>query len=150
MEEEVDRVVREKKRSSPIPLWHTAVAEKVVRLALHFPPDDITYWTSAMMSDVRGISASAGQRIWRGQDLQTRNVKQFTGSGGSKFVAKLRDMMGLHIRLSAIAASVDKTTARSKRWSEPPACLSRRAGRNHDPRLQPQFLSLHRGPQPIT
>src|ERR1700758_1996409 len=69
MQEGVEGLLRDKTRPSRIPPLGADVAERVVKLTLSDPPG-ATHWTSAMMAEACGISASAVQRIWRAHGLK--------------------------------------------------------------------------------
>jgi hypothetical protein len=63
-----------------------------------------------MMAAASGISVSSVQRIWRAYGLQPHRVRQFKLSTDPKFVAKLRDVVGLYVDPSAhaIVLSLDE------------------------------------------
>ncbi len=96
-EEGVEGLLRDKTRPSRIPKLGADVAERVVKLTLEPPPGEATHWTSTMMAQACGISASAVQRIWRAHGLQPHKVKQFKLSNDPRFTAKLRDIVGLYV-----------------------------------------------------
>lgn len=101
---------RDKSRPSRIPPLAPEVAEQVVSLTLTRPPPDATHWTGAAMAKVVGISVSSVQRIWRAHGLQPHRVRQFKLSNDRRFVAKLRDIVGLYVNPPehAIVLSVDE------------------------------------------
>ncbi|MBZ0213238.1 MAG: IS630 family transposase [Nitrospirae bacterium] len=110
MEEGFDGLLRDKTRPSRVAPLAPDVAERVVALTLTDPPAEATHWTAVMMARAAGISASSVQRIWRAHGLQPHRVQQFKLSNDPKFVAKLRDVVGLYVDppAHAIVLSVDE------------------------------------------
>ncbi len=101
-------LLRDKTRRPRIPPLGAEVAERVVTLTQVDPPGETTHWTAAMMAAASGISVSSVQRIWRAHGLQPHRVRQFKLSTDPKFVAKLRDVVGLYVDPPAHAA-LDRT-----------------------------------------
>jgi len=101
---------RDKTRPSRIPPLGVEVVERVVALTLAGPPGAATHWTGAAMAEVAGISVSSVQRIWRAHGLRPHRVRQFKLSNDPKFVAKLREIVGLYVNPPdhAIVLSVDE------------------------------------------
>lgn len=110
MEEGFDDLLRDKTRPSRIEPLGREVAERIVALTLKDPPFAATHWTGAMMARAAGVSVSSVQRIWRAHGLQPHRVCQFKLSTDPKFVAKLRDVVGLYVDppAHAIVLSVDE------------------------------------------
>ena len=109
-QEGYDGLLRDKTRPSRIPPLGPEVAERVVALTLSDPPAEATHWVAAMMAKATGISVSSVQRIWRAHGLRPHRVRQFKLSNDPDFVAKLRDVVGLHVDppAHAIVLSVDE------------------------------------------
>ena len=105
-----DGLLRDKTRPSRIPPLGSDIAERVVMLTHTDPPAEATHWTATMMAKAVGISASSVQRIWRTHGLQPHRVQQFKLSNDPKFIAKLRDVVGLYVDppAHAIVLSVDE------------------------------------------
>ncbi len=103
-------LLRDKTRPSRVPPLPAELAERVVALTLTDPPAEATHWTGAMMAEATGISVSSVQRIWRAHGLRPHRVRQFKLSTDPKFVAKLRDVVGLYVDppAHAIVLSVDE------------------------------------------
>lgn len=103
-------LLRDKTRPSRIPPLDAAVLERVVALTKTDPPVEATHWTATMMAKATGVSASSVQRIWRAHGLQPHRIKQFKLSNDPKFVAKLRDIVGLYVDppAHAVVLSVDE------------------------------------------
>jgi transposase len=110
MQEGHDGLLRDKTRPSRIPPLGPNVAERVVALSQTEPPAEATHWTAAMMAKAIDISASSVHRIWRAHGLRPHRVKQFKLSTDPRFVAKLRDIVGLYIDppAHAVVLSVDE------------------------------------------
>jgi transposase len=110
MAEGVDGLLRDKTRRSRIAPLGPEVAARVVAMTQEKPPGEATHWTGAMMAEACGISASAVTRIWRAHGLAPHKIKQFKLSNDPKFVAKLRDVVGLYVDppAHAIVLSVDE------------------------------------------
>src|SRR5512135_2350712 len=110
VEKGCDGLLRDKTRRSRIPPLGAEVAERVVALTQGDPPGETTHWTAAMMAAATDISVSSVQRIWRAHGLQPHRVRQFKLSTDPKFVAKLRDVVGLYVDppAHAIVLSLDE------------------------------------------
>jgi transposase len=104
-----DGLLRDKTRRSRIPPLGAEVAERVVALTQGDPPGETTHWTAAMMAAASCISVSSVQRIWRAHGLQPHRVRKFKLSTDPKFVAKLRDVVGLYVDPPAHAIVLDRT-----------------------------------------
>jgi transposase len=110
MQEGYDGLLRDKTRPSRIAPLGSDTVERVVALTQASPPAEATHWTSAMMANAVGISASSVQRIWRGHGLLPHKVKRFKLSNDPRFIEKLRDIVGLYIDppAHAVILSVDE------------------------------------------
>ena len=110
IEEGFDGLLRDKTRPSRIKPLGVEAAERVVALTLAEPPGETTHWTGVLMSKVAGLSVSSVQRIWRAHGLQPHRMRQFKLSNDPRFVAKLRDVVGLYVDppAHAIVLSVDE------------------------------------------
>jgi transposase len=118
--EGVDRLVRDKTRSSRIAKLKASVAERVVALTIEEPPHNASHWTSAAMANAAGVSASSVQRIWRAHGLQPHRVRQLKLSNDPAFVDKLQDIVGLSVDPPS---SPSIRRARSRRSTDrSPAC----------------------------
>jgi DDE superfamily endonuclease len=103
------------------------IAERVVALTLAGPPAHATHWTGAAMAKAIGISVSSVQRIWRAHGL----------SNDPRFVAKLRDIVGLYVNSPdhAVVLSVDEKSqiqARDRTQPSLPMKKGRAATVTHD------------------
>ncbi len=110
MQEGYEGLLRDKTRPSRIPALKPNVAERVVALSQTEPPAEATHWTAAMMAKAVDISASSVHRIWHEHGLQPHRVKQFKLSTDPRFIAKLRDIVGLYVDPPAhtVVLSVDE------------------------------------------
>jgi transposase len=110
MREGVDGLLRDKTRPSRILPLSREVIEHVVALTQTEPPAEATHWTADMMARASDISASAVRRIWKAHGLQPHRYRQFKLSTDPKFIAKLRDVVGLYVDppAHAIVLSVDE------------------------------------------
>jgi transposase len=110
MQDGVEGLLHDKTRRSRIAPLGPEVAERVVALTLTDPPGETTHWTADLMAGASGISASAVRRIWRAHGLQPHRCRQFKLSNDPRFVAKLRDVVGLYMDppAHAIVLSVDE------------------------------------------
>ena len=111
-EEGFDGLPRDKTRPSRMKPLGAETAEHVVALTLTEPPGETTHWTSVLMAKAAGLSVSSVQRIWRTHGLQPHRMRQFKLSNDPRFVAKLRDVVGLYVDppAHAIVLSVDDRT----------------------------------------
>jgi DDE superfamily endonuclease len=103
------------------------IAERVVALTLAGPPAHATHWTGAAMAKAIGISVSSVQRIRRAHGL----------SNDPRFVAKLRDIVGLYVKSPdhAVVLSVDEKSqiqARDRTQPSLPMKKGRAATVTHD------------------
>ena len=105
-------LLRDKTRPSRIPPLGAEVAERVVALTLGEPPGETTHWTGAPMAKAAGLSASSVQRIWRARAATAPGapVQALQRPARPRFVAKLRDVVGLYVDppAHAIVLSVDE------------------------------------------
>src|SRR5208337_3772603 len=110
MQAGVDGLLRDKTRPSRIPRLSTEVADRVVAMTLTDPPGEVTHWTALAMAKACGISNSSVHRIWHSHGLQPHRMRQFKLSNDPKFVAKLRDIVGLYVDppAHAVVLSVDE------------------------------------------
>ena len=110
MQEGHEGLLRDKTRPSRIPALGPNVAERVIALSQTEPPAEATHWTAAMMAKAIDISASSVHRIWRAHGLQPHRIKQFKLSTDPRFIAKLRDIVGLYVDppAHAVVLSVDE------------------------------------------
>src|SRR5487761_321783 len=110
MEAGVDGLLRDKTRKPGRAPLSAEVAERVVALTQRDPPGETTHWTGAMMAKAAAISVSSVQRIWRNHGLRPHKIEQFKLSNDPRFVAKLRDVIGLYVDPPehAIILSVDE------------------------------------------
>jgi transposase len=110
MEAGVDGLLRDKTRKPGRAPLSAEVAERVVALTQGDPPGETTHWTGAMMAKAAEISVSSVQRIWRNHGLRPHKIEQFKLSNDPRFVAKLRDVIGLYVDPPehAIVLSVDE------------------------------------------
>ena len=110
MQEGYDGLLRDKTRPSRIPPLGSDITGRVVTLTQTDPPAEATHWTSAMMAQAVGISASSVQRIWHAHGLRPHKVKQFKLSTDPQFIGKLRDIVGLYVDppAHAVVLSVDE------------------------------------------
>jgi transposase len=110
MQEGHDGLLRDKTRPSRIAPLGSDTVERVVALTQARPPAEATHWTSAMMANAVGISASSVQRIWRAHGLQPHKVKRFKLSNDPRLIEKLRDIVGLYVDppAHAVILSVDE------------------------------------------
>ena len=110
MQEGYEGLLRDKTRPSRILPLGASIAERVIALSQTDPPAEATHWTAAMMAKAVDISASSVHRIWREHGLQPHRIKQFKLSTDPRFVAKLRDIVGLYVDppAHAVVLSVDE------------------------------------------
>ena len=109
-EEGCEGLLRDKTRPPRIPPLGADVARRVGALTLADPPVETTHRTAAMMAKAAGISVSSIQRIWRAHGLQPHRVRQVKLSNDPRFIAKLRDVVGLYVDppAHAIVLSADE------------------------------------------
>lgn len=110
MEEGVTGLLRDKTRKPGRAPLDAAVIDRVIALTRGDPPGEATHWTGDMMAKAVGLSVSSVQRIWRQHGLRPHKIEQFKLSNDPKFVAKLRDVVGLYVDppAHAIVLSVDE------------------------------------------
>ena len=108
--EGVAGLLRDKTRPPRIPPLAQATIDRVVELTATEPPHEATHWTAAAMAAAVGISPSSVLRIWRAHKLRPHRIRAFKPSKDPAFVAKLRDIVGLHLDPPAhtVVLSVDE------------------------------------------
>jgi transposase len=82
----------------------------IVEATLHRTPKDATPWSVRSMAKTEGVSPASVQRIWKKHHLQPHRVEKFKFSTDPRFVAKVRDIVGLYLHPPdhAIVLSVDE------------------------------------------
>lgn len=111
-EEDVDGLLRDKTRPpGKAPLSATTV-HRVVVLECSESPGEATHWTGRAVAKAVGISLRSVQRILAAQGLQPHRVRTFKRSSDPKFADKLKDIVGLCMRMHppahAVVLSVDE------------------------------------------
>ncbi|OFV81414.1 MAG: DDE endonuclease, partial [Acidobacteria bacterium RBG_16_64_8] len=71
--------------------------DAVVQATLHSTPEAATHWSVRTMAAAQGISPATVQRIWSAHGLQPHRVETFKLSRDTRFVEKLRDVVGLYL-----------------------------------------------------
>jgi transposase len=108
--EGVAGLLRDKTRPSRLPPLAQTTIDRVIELTPTEPPHEATHWTAAAMAAAVGISPSSVLRIWRAHKLRPHRVRTFKLSNDPRFVAKLRDIVGLYLDPPAhtVVLSVDE------------------------------------------
>ncbi len=88
----LERVATRPGRKPPLA---AAVIEPVV-ITLHEKPPVGTHWSVRKLAKVVGLSPSSVQRIWAAHGLKPHLTKTFKLSNDKQFVAKVKDVVGLH------------------------------------------------------
>ncbi|MHB1264310.1 MAG: IS630 family transposase [Gemmatimonadaceae bacterium] len=74
-----------------------AMAAAIIEATLHTPPPDQgTDWSTRGMAAQAGVHQSTVSRLWRAHGVKPHVVETFKISTDPKFVAKLRDVVGLY------------------------------------------------------
>jgi transposase len=71
--------------------------ERLVALTLEEAPQGATHWSTRAMARRAGMSQTAVSRIWRAFGLRPHRAETFKLSSDPAFVAKVRDIVGLHL-----------------------------------------------------
>lgn len=74
-----------------------AQVEEVVRRTLQEAPKKATHWSTRLMAEASGLSATAVGRIWRAFGLKPHRIDTFKLSRDPAFVEKLYDVVGLYM-----------------------------------------------------
>jgi transposase len=74
-----------------------AKVESVIVQTLESQPPGATHWSTRSMARYCGISTSSVGRIWRAFGLQPHRLESFKLSTDPRFVAKVRDIVGLYL-----------------------------------------------------
>ena len=69
----------------------------VVNATLHTTPKDATQWSTRTMAATQNMSHASVQRIWEAHGLQPHRSETFKLSTDTRFVEKLRDVVGLYL-----------------------------------------------------
>jgi transposase len=82
----------------------------LIDMTLHATPKNATHWSVRLMAREHGVSPATVQRIWKKHHLQPHRVESFKFSTDPRFVAKVRDIVGLYLNPpdKAIVLSVDE------------------------------------------
>lgn len=71
--------------------------DAVIAMTLEQLPVDATHWSTRTMARASGLSQTAVSRIWRAFGLQPHRQETLKLSTDPQFVAKTRNIVGLHI-----------------------------------------------------
>jgi transposase len=84
--------------------------QEVIELTLHSQPEGATHWSTRTLAKKTRLSHVAIQRIWKQYGLQPHRVETFKISTDTRFVEKLRDIVGLYLNPPerALVLSVDE------------------------------------------
>ena len=84
--------------------------KRVVDLTLHETPPDATHWSERTLAAKVGIAPSSVHKIWKAHGLKPYLVETFKLSRDPDFVAKVEDVVGLHLDPpdKALVLSVDE------------------------------------------
>lgn len=82
----------------------------IAEMTLRTWPGHATHWTTRTMAEAAGISEAMVRRIWHQNGLQPHRLERFKQSKDSRFVEKLRDIVGLYLHppTKAVVFSVDE------------------------------------------
>jgi transposase len=75
----------------------SGLAERIINATLQTKPKGQTHWSSRTMAKAQGVHASTVQRIWQEHGLQPHRQETFKLSRDPHFVAKLLDVVGVHL-----------------------------------------------------
>lgn len=70
----------------------------MVERTLHEDPLVATRWTLRSMAKASGLAPSTIHRIWCEHGLKPHQIEIFKLSNDPKFVEKVRDIVGLHLK----------------------------------------------------
>lgn len=73
------------------------VTAKVISLTLGKPPRGITHWSTRLVAERLGVSATTVHRIWRERDVQPHRTRGFKYSTDPDLEAKVSDVIGLYL-----------------------------------------------------
>jgi transposase len=74
-----------------------AVEEEVVRRTLEEKAPMGTHWSTRLMAKETGLHATQISRIWRAHGLRPHRIETFKLSKDTRFIEKLRDVVGLYV-----------------------------------------------------
>jgi len=92
----LDGLVDEPRPGRPRTIGDAQVEEVIVR-TLETTPKDATHWSTRSLAAELGLSQSAVSRIWRAFGLQPHRSETWKLSRDPRFVAKVRDVVGLYL-----------------------------------------------------
>jgi len=107
-----------------------ATVERIVQLAMSPPPAGRVRWTSRLLAKRVGLSSGCVSIILRRNGMKPHLVRTYKVSRDPKFVAKVKDVVGLYLNPPehAVVLSVDeKTSIQALERTQPPLPL--RSGR---------------------
>ena len=94
--ERLDGLVDEPRPGRPRTLSDAQV-EQVITTTLERTPANATHWSTRSLAAELGLSQSAVLRIWRAFGLQPHRQEIWKLSRDPRFVAKVRDVVGLYL-----------------------------------------------------
>ncbi len=88
------------------------VRDRIIAATLSPPPEGTTHWSARRLARQTGISITTIQRFWAEAHLKPHRTETFKFSTDPELVAKVRDVVGLHLDppARAVALSVDEKT----------------------------------------
>jgi len=106
----VSALLQDAPRPGRIPSLSEKKEKAVVEATLHSKPENATHWSVRLMAKSQDVSRMAVQRIWKKYNLKPHLVHTFKLSNDSRFVEKVKDVVGLYLNPpdKALVFSVDE------------------------------------------
>jgi transposase len=95
-EQRLDGLLDEPRPGRPRTISDEQVEEVIIK-TLETTPKDATHWSTRSMAREVGLTQSAVLRIWRAFGLQPHRQQTWKLSRDPRFVAKVRDVVGLYL-----------------------------------------------------
>lgn len=93
----IEALKKDRPRGGRPPRVDAAKIKRIVRLTTQTTPKRATQWSTRLMAERVGVSATTVLRVWRAHGLKPHRVRSFKLSNDPQFTEKLEDIVGLYM-----------------------------------------------------